>query len=74
MSVMFPAFLDLAGRKVVVVGGGPVAAGKIEALLAARARVTVIAPNIRPEIEDADVEIVRREFVDADLDGAWPEA
>ena len=71
MSVMFPAFLDLAGRKVVVVGGGPVAAGKIEALTAAGARVTVVAPDIRPEIERADVEIVRREFADADLDGAW---
>ena len=71
MSVMFPAFLDLTGRKVVVIGGGPVAAGKIEALIAAGARVTVIAPNVRPEIEDAAVEIVRREFVDADLDGAW---
>jgi len=71
MSAMFPAFLDLTGRKVVVIGGGPVAAGKIEALVAAGARVTVIAPDIRPEIEDAGVEIVRREFVDADLDGAW---
>ena len=71
MSVMFPAFLDLAGRNVVVVGGGLVAAGKIEALMAARARVTVIAPDIRPEIERAEVEIVRREFVDADLEGAW---
>jgi uroporphyrin-III C-methyltransferase/precorrin-2 dehydrogenase/sirohydrochlorin ferrochelatase len=71
MSVMFPAFLALTGRKVVVIGGGPVAAGKIEALVAAGARVTVIAPNVRPEIEDADVEIVRREFIDADLDGAW---
>jgi len=71
MSVMFPAFLDLAGRTVVVVGGGPVAAGKIEALTAAGARVTVIAPDIRPEIEHADVEIIRREFVDSDLDGAW---
>ena len=71
MSVMFPAFLDLAGRKVVVVGGGPVAAGKIEALTAAGARVTVVAPDIRPEIERADVEIVRREFADADLEGAW---
>jgi uroporphyrin-III C-methyltransferase / precorrin-2 dehydrogenase / sirohydrochlorin ferrochelatase len=71
MSVMFPAFLDLTGRKVVVIGGGPVAAGKIEALIAAGARVTVIAPDIRSEIEGADVEIVRREFVDADLDGAW---
>jgi len=71
MSVMFPAFLDLTGRKVVVVGGGPVAAGKIEALIAAGARVTVIAPNIRTEIEAMDVEIVRRAFVDTDLDGAW---
>lgn len=71
MSAMFPAFLDLAGRKVVVVGGGPVAASKIEALAAAGARVTVIAPDIRPEIERADVEIVRREFADGDLDGAW---
>jgi len=71
MSVMFPAFLDLSGRKAVVIGGGPVAAAKIESLIAAGARVTVVAPNIRSEIEDADVEIVRREFVDADLDGAW---
>jgi len=71
MSVMFPAFLDLAGRKVVVVGGGPVAAGKIEALTVAGARVTVIAPDIRPEIERAGVEIIRREFADADLDDAW---
>jgi uroporphyrin-III C-methyltransferase / precorrin-2 dehydrogenase / sirohydrochlorin ferrochelatase len=71
MSVMFPAFLDLAGRKVVVVGGGPVAAGKIDALATAGARVTVIAPDIRPEIERGDVEIVRREFADADLEGAW---
>ena len=47
MKAMFPAFLDLTGRKAVVVGGGPVAAGKIGALVAAGARVTVIAPNIR---------------------------
>ena len=71
MSAMFPAFLSLHGRKVVVVGGGLVAASKIESLLAAGARVTVIAPEIRPDIERFDVDIVRREFVDADLDGAW---
>lgn len=71
MSVMFPAFLDLAGRTVVVVGGGPVAASKIEALVAAGARVTVVAPDIRPEIEQAGVEVVRREFVETDVDGAW---
>ncbi len=71
MSVMFPAFLDLKSRTVVVVGGGPVAASKIEALVSAGARVTVVAPEIRPEIERQGVEIVRREFHETDLDGAW---
>jgi len=71
MSVTFPAFLDLTARHVVVVGGGPVAASKIESLLAAGARVTVVAPEIHPEIERAGVEIVRREFRGEDLDGAW---
>ena len=71
MSVMFPAFLDLSGRKVLVVGGGPVAAGKVESLLAAGARVTVVSPEVHPEIERADVDIVRREFRDTDVDGAW---
>ncbi|PYR68279.1 MAG: siroheme synthase, partial [Acidobacteria bacterium] len=56
---MFPAFLDLSGRKVLVVGGGPVAAGKVESLLAAGARVTVVSPEVHPEIERADVDIVR---------------
>ena len=71
MNAMFPAFLDLKSRKVVVVGGGPIAASKIESLLSAGARVTVVAPQIRPEIERADVEIVRREFRETDLEGAW---
>ena len=68
---MFPAFLQLRSRRVVVVGGGPVAASKLEALLAAGAEVTVVAPQVRPEIEAAGVTILRREFQEADLDGAW---
>ena len=68
---MYPAFLRLAGRRVVLVGGGPVAAGKLAGLLAAGARVTVVAPAIRPEIEQPGVTIARRPFESADLDGAW---
>jgi uroporphyrin-III C-methyltransferase/precorrin-2 dehydrogenase/sirohydrochlorin ferrochelatase len=68
---MFPAFLDLDGRKVLVVGGGPVAASKIDSLLAAGASITVVAPDICSEIDPSRVEIVRREFREADLDGAW---
>jgi len=68
---MFPAFLHLRSRRVVVIGGGPVAASKLEALLAAGADVTVVAPEVRPEIEQTGVTVVRRAFEDADLDGAW---
>ena len=70
-SILFPAFLKLAGRKVVVVGAGPVAASKIESLVAAGARITVVAPDVVADIERAPVEIQRRSFDAADLDGAW---
>ncbi len=68
---MFPAFLDLAARDVVVVGGGPVAQSKVGGLLDAGARVTVIAPEVVDGIARAGVRIVRRPFEAADLDGAW---
>ena len=68
---MFPAFLNLQSRRAVVVGGGPVAASKLEALLAAGADVTVVAPEVVPEIEQLSVAVVRRPFEPADLDGAW---
>jgi len=42
----FAAFLDLKGKPAIVVGGGPVAAQKAEALLRCGARVTVIAPEL----------------------------
>ncbi len=68
---MFPAFLNLTGRKVVLVGGGPVAAGKLGALLEAGADVTIVAPELRTELERPGVTLVQRGFEDADLDGAW---
>ncbi|HEX3480763.1 MAG TPA: NAD(P)-dependent oxidoreductase [Kofleriaceae bacterium] len=43
---LYPVFLRLGGLPVVVVGGGAVAAGKLDGLLEAGARVTVIAPVI----------------------------
>jgi siroheme synthase-like protein len=69
---LYPAFLKLAGRRVVVVGGGPVAAGKIAGLIAAGAVVEVVAPEVRPAIEGHHgVTIYRREFQASDLDAAW---
>ena len=68
---LFPAFLKLRGRPVTVVGGGPVAASKLRALLAAGAGVTVVAPEVTAEIARSGVAVRRRPFRDSDLDGAW---
>jgi siroheme synthase-like protein len=68
---VFPVFLKLAGRRVVVVGGGPIAAGKLRALLDAEADVTVVAPAIVDAIRTAPVRLLNREFEPHDLDGAW---
>jgi siroheme synthase-like protein len=68
---LFPVFLKLSGRRVVVVGAGPVAASKIKSVLDTGAQVTVIAPEVVPELERADLTLVRRAFRPADLDGAW---
>jgi uroporphyrin-III C-methyltransferase/precorrin-2 dehydrogenase/sirohydrochlorin ferrochelatase len=68
---MYPVFLRLDGRQVLVVGGGSVAAGKLEGLLAAGAKVTVVSPEMRPEFERAGVTRRRRRFEPHDLDGMW---
>jgi len=70
-----PVNLLVRGRRVVVVGGGRIAARKIEPLLDLGAEVIVIAPAIDPEIRAwADAgrcELGEREFRAGDLDGAW---
>lgn len=72
---LFPLFVDLRGRAVVVVGGGAIAARKIERLLAASARVRVVAPDLHPGVSalvDAKRVAHRVErFRPALLDGAW---
>ena len=72
MTELLPLFLNVARRPVVLVGGGRVAAAKLQQLLAAGARVTVVAPEVGEAITtNAAVRIVNRGFAAADLDGAW---
>lgn len=68
---LHPAFLKLGGRRVLVVGGGAVAASKLRGLLDAGAAVTVVAPAWVAAVAAADVTRVEREFRPSDLDGAW---
>jgi precorrin-2 dehydrogenase / sirohydrochlorin ferrochelatase len=70
-AVPYPIFLDLSGRRCVVVGGGEVANRKTRKLLQARARVVVISPEIQPELESVAVEIHRRPYREGDLEGAY---
>ncbi len=68
---LFPAFLKLDGRRVVIVGGGPVAASKLAALQAAGADILVVAPDVCAEIESSGVAVARKTFEPSDLEGAW---
>ncbi|SES39080.1 uroporphyrinogen-III C-methyltransferase [Pedococcus cremeus] len=56
MESAYPLALDLSGRRVVVVGGGPVAARRTLGLLAAGAAVEVVAPWVTEELRDAALE------------------
>jgi uroporphyrin-III C-methyltransferase/precorrin-2 dehydrogenase/sirohydrochlorin ferrochelatase len=68
----YPLLLELAGRRAVVVGGGPVALRRARGLLAAGARVEVIAPAVLPELAElSEVTVSLRGYADGDLDGAW---
>lgn len=49
---LYPVFLKLEGRKVLIVGGGTVAEQKIEGVLRSATDVTVIAPELTPRIAE----------------------
>ena len=68
---LFPLFVKLAGREVVVVGGGAMAALRVKQLREVGARLAVVAPEIREEVAQAAAVVHRRPFQPSDLDGAW---
>jgi len=71
MDAMFPLFLKLAGRRVLLVGGGRVALGKLDGLLTAGAQVEVVAPEVGSGFDRRGVHVNRRAFVASDLDDVW---
>lgn len=68
---LFPIFLKLSGRSVLVVGAGPVAAAKLAALVDSGADIHVVAPEIDPEITRSGVRVNRRKFRPSDLEQTW---
>jgi len=71
----YPVFLNLQGRRCVVIGGGAVAEGKVQGLLAAEGRVWVIAPTLTPALTALAGELriahIERAYAPGDLDGAF---
>jgi siroheme synthase-like protein len=69
----YPIFLDLRGRRCVVVGGGREGQRKIEGLLAAEGHVTVIAPKLTRDLQArlaaGEIDLIQREYRDGDLEG-----
>ena len=71
----YPSGLRLAGRRVVVVGGGHVAQRRIPGLIAVGADVVVISPDVTPAVEGlagaGEITWHHRGFDAADVDEAW---
>lgn len=71
----FPAFLDLKGKSLLVVGGGPVAERKVKKLLAFEPNIKVIAPKVTAGIRDLSkkgrVKLVLRKVRLSDIKGAF---
>ena len=72
---LYPVFLDLSGRIVVVVGGGAVATERAARLAACGARVRLVSPEVLPALGEmvSDGRIAEhhaRGYADGDLDGA----
>ena len=73
--MFYPIYLDLQGRACLVVGGGPIATGKVRGLIEAGALVTVVAPEASEAIVSwAEARAVvwhRRDVLDTDVDGQF---
>ena len=75
MTNLFPMFLKLSGRKVLVVGAGKVGEPKIAGLLETGARIRVVAleasPLVRDWAREGKIELELRAYAPTDLEGAF---
>ena len=72
---LFPIYLKLANRRCLVVGAGRIGEEKIEGLLLADAKITVVAPNATPRVQllarERKIRLEKRKFRASDLRGAF---
>jgi precorrin-2 dehydrogenase/sirohydrochlorin ferrochelatase len=72
--MFYPIYLNLTGKRVVVIGGGEVAERKIESLLAAGASITLISPDVTSRLhslsQQSRIDLRQRPYASGDCEGA----
>ena len=75
MNTYYPVYIQLKEQPCVVIGGGKIAEGKVEGLLAVEAKVTVISPDLTPHLQDLvkqnRITYLSRTYQPGDLTGAF---
>ncbi len=68
----YPIFVELQDIPCVVIGGGPEAQRKVEGLLGAGAKVTVVSPELTRPLQkmlaDGEIDCIQREYQEGDID------
>ena len=71
----FPLFMDISDKKIVVIGGGNIAARRLKVLSQFCRNLTVVAPRIHPDLltleEKGQIRVIRREYEREDIYDAW---
>ena len=75
MNTYYPVYIEMRGQPCVVVGGGKIAEGKVDGLLAVKANVTVISPDLTSHLHDLanqyQITYIPRAYQPGDLKGAF---
>ncbi|MBC7876876.1 MAG: bifunctional precorrin-2 dehydrogenase/sirohydrochlorin ferrochelatase [Anaerolineales bacterium] len=75
MTNYYPIYVQLNGQPCVVIGGGKIAEGKVDGLLAGDAKVKIISPELTPHlhnlVQQNQIEYIAREYQPGDLTGAF---
>jgi uroporphyrin-III C-methyltransferase/precorrin-2 dehydrogenase/sirohydrochlorin ferrochelatase len=73
MNTLYPIFMNIENRPVLVVGGGVIAEQKLKGLLEAKADITVLAPRITDTIEgfvkNNKMKLLLRKYIRDDVKG-----
>ena len=75
MNTYYPVYIEMREQPCTVIGGGKIAEGKVEGLLAVKAKVTIISPDLTPRLRELaqqnQITYIARAYQPGDLTGAF---